>query len=84
MTRYQPSAAYGETGMEPNRVEINPGPGGVVVTINGAILPGATVVFVDGNRLDFVDGRVVVSSVPDTAADATNDGNTPPTRRIAL
>jgi len=47
--------------MEPNRVEINPGPGGVVVTINGAILPGATIVFVDGNRLDFVDGRVVVS-----------------------
>lgn len=70
--------------MEPNRVEINPGPGGVVVTINGAILPGATVVFVDGRRVDFIDGRTVVSDVPDTAADATNAVQSPPTRRIAL
>jgi hypothetical protein len=70
--------------MEPNRVEINPGPGGLVVVINGAILPGATVVFVDGRRVDFVDGRTVVSDVPDTAADATNTAPAPVTRRIAL
>lgn len=70
--------------MEPNRVEINPGPGGLVVTINGAILPGATIVFVDGRRVDFVDGRTVVSDVPDTTADATNARLSPPTRRIAL
>lgn len=72
--------------MEPNRVEINPGPGGVVVTINGAILPGATLVFVDGRRVDFVDGRTVVSDVPPVVADATNANaaNTPPVRRIAL
>lgn len=72
--------------METNRVEINPGPGGVVVTINGAILPGTTVVFVDGRRVDFVDGRTVVSDVPPVVADATDaqGGNTPPVRRIAL
>ena len=35
--------------MEPNRVDINPGPGGVVVTINGAILPGATIVCGDSH-----------------------------------
>lgn len=64
--------------MEPNRVDINPGPGGVVVTINGAILPGATIVF--------VDGRTVVSDVPQTAADATDAraADAPMTRRIAL
>lgn len=70
--------------MEPNRVEINPGPGGLVVVINGAILPGATIVFVDGRRVDFVDGRTVVSDVPATAADATNAAPSPMTRRIAL
>ena len=66
--------------MDANRVEINPGPGGVVVVINGAILPGATVVFVDGQRLDFVDGRVVVNTV------APNDPSREalPVRRIAL
>ena len=72
--------------MDANRVEINPGPGGLVVTINGAILPGTTVVFVDGRRVDFVDGRTVVSDVPPVVADATDaqGGNTPMTRRIAL
>lgn len=66
--------------MDANKVEVNPGPGGVVVTINGAILPGATVVFVNGRRLDFVDGRVVVSTVApdDPAREAL------PVRRIAL
>ena len=70
--------------MDANRVEINPGPGGLVVTINGAILPGTTIVFVDGRRVDFGDGRTVVSDVPDTAADATNAMQSPPVRRIAL
>ena len=70
--------------MDANRVEINPGPGGLVVTINAAILPGTTVVFVDGRRVDFVDGRTVVSDVPPTAADATNAMQSPPVRRIAL
>lgn len=72
--------------MEPNRVEINPGPGGVVVVINGSILPGATIVFVDGRRVDFIDGRTVVSDVPPVAADATNANaaDTPLVRRIAL
>ncbi len=72
--------------MEPNRVEINPGPGGVVVVINGSILPGATIVFVDGRRVDFIDGRTVVSDVPPVAADATDAraADAPMTRRIAL
>lgn len=70
--------------VEINHVEINPGPGGLVVVINGAILPGATIVFVDGRRVDFVDGRTVVSDVPDTAADTTNATQSPITRRIAL
>ena len=66
--------------MDANKVEVNPGPGGVVVTINGAILPGATVVFIDGQRLDFIGGRVVVSTVAvdDPAREAL------PVRRIAL
>ena len=71
--------------MEPNRVDINPGPGGVVVTINGAILPGATIVFVDGRRVDFIDGRTVVSNVATTAlATDARAADAPMTRRIAL
>lgn len=70
--------------MDANRVEINPGPGGIVVVINNEILAGATVVFVDGQRLDFIDGRVVVSTVApdDPALKAKPD--VPAVRRIAL
>ena len=70
--------------MDANRVEINPGPGGLVVTINGAILPGTTIVFVDGRRVDFVDGRTGDRAEPDTAGDAPNAMQSPRVRRIAL
>lgn len=62
------------------KVELIPGPDGWVVMVNGQVVSGAAVVLIDGQRVDYIDGRIVVStpSVDDLPPAA------PPVRRIAL
>jgi len=64
------------------RVEATPGKDGWIVTVDGRPAAQPARLYIDGKRVDYVDGRIVVSDP--TADDDGSTADGPSVRRIAL